>query len=642
MNRTDSFGQEDFLQENSIQNNIHALRIEALRDKMRRDGIDFWMIPTADFHASEYVAPFFRTREFYSGFTGSNGTLLVGLDEAGLWTDGRYFIQAEKELEGSGVTLFKMGEKGVPSIPDFLSDRLPQNGTLAFDGRIISAQEAEDLQKKLSGKAARFVTDKDPAEEIWSGRPPMPAGPVFVLNEEKLAGETAVSKLERLREKMALAGADYYVTGRLDDIMWLLNIRGTDVECNPVALSYLFVTPDCFVLFLQDTEVTDDLLPHLEAAGGKIRSYGGFEAYLRSYDFGDAKVMLDPRSFSCSLEKAVNAGKVFAPSPVEFFKAVKNETEIRNMRDCYTEDSAALTRFIYFLRRRAEKALRDGDEYLTDPIDSENVDGGDSLGAYLNEYSAAMRLDDERRKIRDFIELSFPTISAYGPNAAMMHYEATVRDHADLRPSGMYLVDSGGQYLRGTTDVTRTVALGPVTEEMIRHYTLTLAAQMTLQHAVFLHGCTGRNLDILSRSFLWNEGIDYKCGTGHGIGYLLNVHEGPQRISWQKPAEGAPEAVIEAGMVVSDEPGVYRENEYGIRIETILLCVEKEETADGRFMCFEPLTFVPLDRRLIDPSILQPQVLSYVNEYQEAVYQKISPFLSEKERAWLREETMPL
>ena len=633
---------ESILQENIEQENIHALRIAALREEMHRDGIDFWMIPTADFHASEYVAPYFQTREFFSGFTGSNGTLLVGLEEAGLWTDGRYFIQAEKELDGSGIVLYRMGEKGVPDIPQFLLDKIPGDGTLAFDGRIISVKEEKDLEKKLAAKNARFVIDRDPAEGIWTGRPGMPAGPVFVLHEEKLAGETAVSKLKRLRDQMEKAGAAYYVSSRLDDIMWLLNIRGMDVECNPVALSYLFVTKDSFSLFLREAEVTDDLLPHLEAAGGEVRSYERFEEFLRAYDYGDGKVMMDPRSFSCRLGRAVRAEKIYGSSPLEAFKAVKNETEIRNLRECYVDDSAALTRFIYFLRKRAEKALRDGDEYLTDPIDDENVDGSDSLGAYLNEYSAAMRLDGLRRQIRDFVELSFPTISAYGPNAAMMHYEATVRDHADLKPEGMYLVDSGGQYLRGTTDVTRTVALGPVTDDMIRHYTLTLAAQMELQHAVFLHGCTGRNLDILARSYFWKEGMDYKCGTGHGIGYLLNVHEGPQRISWQKPAEGAPEAVMEAGMIVSDEPGAYRENLYGIRIETILLCVEKEETPDGRFLCFEPLTFVPLDRRLIDKSILQPQMISWVNEYQEEVYRRIAPFLSEKERAWLREETLPL
>ncbi|MBO5565090.1 MAG: aminopeptidase P family protein [Lachnospiraceae bacterium] len=624
--------------------NVHPLRLNALREKMTAEGIDFFLIPTADFHQSEYVAPYFKTRAFFSGFTGSSGTLLVGRenDFAGLWTDGRYFTQAEKELTGSGVELFRMQEKDVPTIEEFLKDHLKEGGVLGFDGRCLSAKQAQTIKEKI-GHAVTFRSELDPADGIWTGRPARPAGPVLLLDEEKIAGETAVSKLQRLRAEMEKEGVAYFVSSKLDDIAWLLNIRGTDIECNPVVLSHIFVDKDGFALFLQDVDVDDRLPAHIEAAGGEIRSYDGFVSYLEGRDYPDGKVLLDRAGTSYQvadvLQKKTGDAEdaiVDKLSPLAHMKAIKNETEMKNARAAYLDDSVALTKFIYWMRMRAEKAARDGDEYLTDPIDTFAVDGEDSLGAYLNEYTAAMRLDDMRRQIPDFVELSFPTISAYGANAAMAHYEATQKDHADLKPSGMYLVDSGGQYLRGTTDVTRTIALGPVTEEMRRHYTLTLAGTLRLQNAVFLEGCTGRNLDILARMELWKDGVDYKHGTGHGIGALLNVHEGPQRISWQKMT---PDEEMKAGMIVSDEPGVYREGEYGIRIETILLTVNKCESADGKFLGFDALTYVPLDKRLIDRSLLPSDVLKMLDEYQQAVFEKLSPYLSEEERAWLKEET---
>ncbi|MBP3737157.1 MAG: aminopeptidase P family protein [Lachnospiraceae bacterium] len=620
--------------------NIYRERINALRQVMAEEGIDFYIIPTADFHLSEYVAPYFRVREFLSGFTGSNGTLLIGTDTADLWTDGRYFVQAEKELSGTGITLRRMGQQGVPTLEEHLEKTLPAEGTIGFDGRCVPLEEAKRLLQIAAKKGGKLKTDRDLAETIWTGRPAMPAGPVHQLDEERLAGEAASAKLTRLRAEMKKAGAQIFITSRLDEIMWLLNIRGTDVECNPVALSHLFVGPEHFVLFLQDTEIDESIPHHIASCGGEIRSYGSFYDYVAEYDYqADEKVLLDGHASSYRVYSALEDSRiVYARSPIENFKAVKNATEIRNIRSVYRDDSAALTRFLYFMHRRALSAKETGGEYVTDLIDSFSVDGEDSLGAYLNEYTAAMRLDDMRRQIPDFVELSFPTISAYGANAAMMHYEATARDHADIRPCGMYLVDSGGQYLRGTTDVTRTIAMGDVTQDMIRHYTLTAIGMLRLQNAVFLKGCTGRNLDILAREPLWRDGTDYKCGTGHGIGYFLNVHEGPQRISWQQTA--APEAKMEAGMIVSDEPGVYLEGQYGIRIENILLTVEKCTSMGDTFLSFEPLTYVPLDRALIDPALMNDEDRRFYNDYQASVRETILPYLTDEgERAWLAEIT---
>ena len=617
--------------------NLYQERLALLRDVMRENGIDFFMIPTADYHQSEYVADFFKTREFYSGFTGSNGTLLVSQDFAGLWTDGRYFIQAERELEGSGIVLMRMADPGVPDIGTYLSGHMPEGGVLGFDGRCVCAREGMELSALLAPKHVRLKTDLDPAEGIWQDRPALPCTKVFLLDETEYAGETVSSKLGRLRAELKKNGADCFVTGRLDEIMWLFNIRANDVECNPVALSYAVVTAECQALFLQRDSVTQELEEFAHRSGITLCAYEEILPFLRGMDQPE-KVLYDAAGLSYSLYAAVleRAGEektVQKDSPLQQMKAVKNPVEIRNIRSCYIEDSAALCRFIYRITRRAKKAAENAEQIPAPLLDEE--------GRPVTEYTAAMELDALRAQISDFVELSFPTIAGYGPNAAMMHYEADEENAAQLHAQGMYLVDSGGQYLRGTTDVTRTFALGPVTDEMKKHFTLTAVGNLQLQSAVFLSGCTGKNVDILSREPLWQIGIDYKCGTGHGIGYLLNVHEGPQNIRWRF-APGQKEAVLEEGMIVSDEPGVYLEGQYGIRIETILLVTKICENGDGTFLGFEPLTFVPIDRNLIDPAYLTPQTLRVLNEYHRMTWEKISPFLSEEEQEWLREQTAPI
>ena len=625
-------------------NTIIMERLEKLRRKMERLGIDYYLIPTADYHNSEYVAPYFQTRHYFCGFSGSNGTLVVGMEEAGLWTDGRYFIQAEKELTGTGVDLYREMEEGVPTVSEWLADRMKENGTLGFDGGCLNVRQVRNLKKKLAHKKVCFVSQYDPAEEIWTDRPALPSHPAFVLGEE-YSGESAESKLARVRAKMRQAGARVYVESKLDNLMWLFNLRGADVECTPVALSFGLVTMDRQVLFIQDSEVTGKVRAYADSIGLDLQPYGSVTAFLEDpavyqeaagadgtdaadHAQTDCRVLFDPGSLSIRLWNAVTRGREAAGiktgthydiekrSPVEDFKAAKNETELKNIRAAYRDDSAAVCRFLYWLHRHVENGT----------VDS------------LTEYTAAQKMDSLRTEISDFVDLSFGTISAYGPNAAMMHYSAKKDDCARLRPQGMLLVDCGGQYLRGTTDVTRTMALGPVTEDMRRHYTLTAVGNLQLLDAVFLYGCTGRNVDILARQPLWSTFVDYKCGTGHGIGYLLGVHEGPQNIRWRF-AEGMAEAVLEPGMIVSDEPGVYIEGEYGIRIETILEVVEAAKNGDGRFLRFSPLTLVPLDPSLIDPEYLTPQTRDVLNRYHTRVYAEIAPLLNEEERRWLRKQT---
>ena len=625
-------------------NTIIMERLEKLRRKMGRLGIDYYLIPTADYHNSEYVAPYFQTRHYFCGFSGSNGTLVVGMEEAGLWTDGRYFIQAEKELTGTGVDLYREMEEGVPTVSEWLADRMKENGTLGFDGGCLNVRQVRNLKKKLAHKKVRFVSQYDPAEEIWTDRPALPSHPAFVLGEE-YSGESAGSKLARVRANMRQAGARVYVESKLDNLMWLFNLRGADVECTPVALSFGLVTMDRQVLFIQDSEVTGKVRAYADSIGLDLQPYESVTAFLEDpavyqeaagadgtdaadHAQTDCRVLFDPGSLSIRLWNAVTRGREAAGiktgthydiekrSPVEDFKAAKNETELKNIRAAYRDDSAAVCRFLYWLHRHVENGT----------VDS------------LTEYTAAQKMDSLRTEISDFVDLSFGTISAYGPNAAMMHYSAKKDDCAKLRPQGMLLVDCGGQYLRGTTDVTRTMALGPVTEDMRRHYTLTAVGNLQLMDAVFLYGCTGRNVDILARQPLWSTFVDYKCGTGHGIGYLLGVHEGPQNIRWRF-AEGMAEAVLEPGMIVSDEPGVYIEGEYGIRIETILEVVEAAKNGDGRFLRFSPLTLVPLDPSLIDPEYLTPQTRDVLNRYHTRVYAEIAPLLNEEERRWLRKQT---
>ncbi len=600
-------------------------RLQILREKIQEAGVDFYMIPTADFHSSEYVNDYFKVREYFSNFTGSNGTLLVWQEGAGLWTDGRYFIQAEKELAGTEIDLFRMMEEGVPDIATFLSEQMVDGQVLGFDGRVISASEGKRYEEKFDakGKNIRIVYSMDLADSIWADRPAFPAGEVWVVSEE-LAGKSVAEKLSDVRAKLEEEGADSLFLTKLDDLMWLFNIRGCDVECNPVAMSYGYVTSDKAVLFIQESVLNQEVRAYLAKSNIEVQPYEEAGAYLEKLSAGQ-KILVDVRYCSYGFYKVLSKKHTIIEkhNPTELLKAVKNPIELENMRKIYLKDSVALTKFIYWLKTSMKSLFADGEK---------------QDGEVITEVSVAAKLEEFRREIPEFLDLSFPTIAGYGPNAAMMHYEATEESHAVLKPEGFLLVDSGGQYLGGTTDVTRTIALGPLTEEQKLHYTKVAQGMLQMTQAKWLYGCTGRNLDILARKPLWDIDLDYKCGTGHGVGYILNVHEGPHSLRWRY-AKGAAEAVLEAGMDVTNEPGVYVEGSHGIRIENVMVAQNLEKNEYGQFMGFETLTWVPLDWEAIDESCLSEEARWLLYAYQKQVFDKISPYLNEAERQWLKEET---
>ena len=597
-------------------------RLALLRNRMEEYGIDYYMMPTSDFHNSEYAADFFKVREYFSNFTGSNGTLVVAKEWAGMWTDGRYFIQAEREMEGTGITLYRMMNEGVPTINAYLRENMQNGQCLGFDGRVISAEIGEELEADLAEKSIRFRFDQDLAEEVWTDRPQLPCHDLYVLSDE-LCGKSFAQKTAEVRKQMQEYKTDAYLLCKLDDIMWLTNLRGNDVECNPVGLSYAFLTMDTFYLFVQPGEVTDKVHEYCAENEIVIKNYNDIIPFLQAYKY-NGKVLFDKRNVNYTTYRALTdhaeingCGVRDEKDPTAMMKAIKNERELRNIEEVYLRDSAALCKFIYWVKKNAGKIP-------------------------MTEYSAAMYLDDLRSRIPGFIELSFPTISAYGANAAMMHYEATKDVYSEIKPEGMLLVDSGATYMGGTTDVTRTIVLGKISPEIRKHFTAVAIGMLQLANCNFLQGCYGRNLDIMARQPVWNLNIDYKCGTGHGIGYMLNVHEGPQNIRWaMRP--GLEDAVLMPGMIVSDEPGVYIEGSHGIRTENILEVVAGEKNGDGQFLHFNQLTYAPIDLEAIDKNDMQPRDIEALNSYHEAVYTKIAPLIEEPEiREWLREQTQAI
>lgn len=594
-------------------------RVQALREQMQMENIHYYIVPTSDFHNSEYVNDYFKCREFLSGFTGSNGTLLVTGTEAYLWTDGRYFIQAAKELEGSNIQLMKMAVEGVPTLIEFLNSNVKEGECIGFDGRVVSCLFGMKLEKVVCEKKCTLKYDVDLATKLWKNRPTLPCEEIMILSDE-LTGMNTKSKLKLTRESMKKHGANLHILTKLDDLMWLFNIRGKDIPCNPVALSYGIITEDKAYLYLQPGSVSKNLEQYLTDNGIILREYSFFYEEVKEI-LGQAdewSVLLDKGEMNYTLyQLATGNSKIqWQKNPTQMLKAVKNDTELKHMRAVYIKDSVAVTRFIYHMKKQIKSGT----------------------GEQLTELSAAQYMDNLRKNTEGFLDLSFDTISAYKENAAMMHYSANEESNKKLEAEGFLLVDSGGQYLGGTTDVTRTIALGALTAEERRDFTLVAAGMLRLLNLKFLKGCTGRNLDIIARQPLWQVGRDYKCGTGHGIGYILNVHEGPQRISvsYQKDVEETP---FEEGMVVTDEPGVYVEGQYGIRTENVLVCKNGEKNSDGQFLEFENLTFVPIDLDAIDEKYLTKEDKEMLNAYHSQVYEKISPYLNEAESLWLREYT---
>lgn len=590
---------------------IRISRIEALRKEMKIKNIDYYIIPTSDFHNSEYVGDYFKIREWYSGFTGSNGTLLIGEDFAGLWTDGRYFVQAEKELEGSDIELFRLGDEGVPTIPEYIFKNASKGVRIGFDGRILRKFYVDRMLNCCQELEPVLVCDEDIAGRLWTDRPALSKEEVYVLPSE-YQGRTIAQKQELVCNKMKEERADFLFVSKLDDIMWFYNIRGADVECNPVALSYLYLTLDNKYLFTQKEAVSPLAAEYLAANDVVIKDYDEVFAFLEKETEGLVGIA-DVEETSYLAASVIQKRGCILPcaNPIEKIKAIKTDMEIEQMKHFYLEDSAAVCKFIYHMKKS---------------------------GIGMTEYEAAEYLDNLRAQISGFKGLSFPTISAYGANAAMMHYEADRENCARIEGKGFLLVDSGGQYLGATTDVTRTIVMGNLTEEEKKYFTLVAVGMLRLQNAVFLSGCTGRNLDILAREPLWELGMDYKCGTGHGVGFFLNVHEGPHSIRW-KYVKDIVETVLEEGMIVTDEPGVYLQDKMGIRTENVLLIKKKEQNIDGKFLTFEPLTYVPIDLEAIDTAYLEPSDIRKLNEYHALVFDKISPYLNKEEREWLRNVT---
>lgn len=585
-------------------------RINKLRELMDEKNIDFYIIPTSDPHQSEYLADYYQTRVWISGFTGSAGTVVVGKDKAILWTDGRYFIQADKELKGSEIELYKMGIPGYPSYSQWLKDQAGEASSIGFNGRIFPQSSREELEKQLAGKDIKFIDEYDLVGQIWEDRPAAPSSQVF-LHELQYTGKTAKEKIQDLRKEMEKKNASHFIIGSLDDIAWLYNIRARDVASNPVVISYGLVTQDQAWLFVDQEKINQKVRENLEENGIRIDDYNKVAKHIKAID-GDSSVFLDPNRINTWLFNAIpeECRIIKGTNITTELKGIKNPTEIENQRKAYIKDGVALVNFLYWL--------------------DENVGKID-----ITEVSAAEKLEEFRKEQEGFIEPSFSTIAAYKENAAMMHYSAEEgKSNYELKAEGMFLIDSGGQYYDGTTDITRTIVLGPITEEEKRDFTLTLKSHINLINARFLYGATGSSLDAIARYPLWQEGLDYKCGTGHGIGYLLNVHEGPHGMGFNRN-----QVTFEKGMIITIEPGVYKEGKHGIRIENVAVVDKDIETDSGQFMKFETISFVPIDLEAIDSQLLSPSEKDWLNNYHEEVYNKLSPYLGEEEKEWLRKET---
>ncbi|KIR03243.1 Xaa-Pro aminopeptidase [Lachnospiraceae bacterium TWA4] len=579
-------------------------RLKQLQLLMKKKCVSAYIIPTEDFHSSEYVGEYFKSRAFISGFTGSAGTLVVLRDEAALWTDGRYFLQAANELAGSGIKLMKSGQPGVPTIEEYLVSHLKEDDAIGFDGRTISSHFAEGLKEKMPQVA---FSGEDLVDEIWQDRPTISKQPVWELE----VGESRKEKIKRLYEELKSQGADVLVETSLENIAWLLNLRGKDVEFTPVFLAYLLVEQQKITLFVHDEILNSSIKEKLENDGITIASYNGMNALLRQLP-SKMKVIVDKASVNYQLTQSIPESVTILdrPSPIHLMKAKKNLVEMENIRKAHLKDGVAVTKFIYWLKNHAGQ---------------------------VTELEASDKIRELRSEQEGFIDLSFTSIIAYGPHGAIVHYHPEPESDVTIEAKGLLLADTGGHYKEGTTDITRTIVVGPVNEEEKRAFTLVLRGHLNLAAAKFLKGNCGANLDYLARGPLWENGLDYNHGTGHGVGYVLSVHEGPQRLHYDvKRSKNTP---FEEGMLITDEPGLYLTDKFGIRHENVLLCREGEKNDYGQFMYFENLTLVPFDREAIEPSLMTKEELCRLNNYHKRVYKEISPYLTDEEAKWLEEAT---
>ncbi|MDY4854942.1 MAG: aminopeptidase P family protein [Candidatus Ventricola sp.] len=589
-------------------------RLRAFRARMDEENMAVVIVPTADSHASEYLADYFKTRQWLSGFTGSAGTLVVGREEAALFTDGRYFIQAERQIAGTGITLMRSGTAGVPTVEQYVCSLAKAGESCGVDFSVISSHFAADMSDMLAGREIALRDTGDWFETLWTDRPVMPTDPVYLL-EEKYTGMSVSAKLAAIREVMAKAGADMHVVNVLDDIAWTLNVRGSDVHCTPVVMSYLLIGREDAIWFVDTQKVSESVREALFSEGVYLREYGEITAALEAIEPGTS-VMVDGRKMTASLCAALADTNIIQhENPAFRLKAIKNDVELDNLRAAHVKDGLAVTRLMYWLKQNAGKV----------PMD---------------ELSVTDRLLALRQEQEHFISTSFDTICAYRENAAMMHYKATEESSATIEAKDLLLIDSGAQYLEGTTDITRTFAMGEVDREQKEHFTAVLCGMLNLQNAKFLHGVTGIGLDILARGPMWDLGIDYRCGTGHGVGYLLSVHEGPNAFRWYKSPTRNEDTVMEAGMVTTDEPGIYIEGSHGIRIENELVCKKLEMNEYGQFMGFEAITCAPIDLDAVIPEQMTARQRGWLNAYHAFVLEKLEPLMAdEDERAWLRHAT---
>ena len=589
------------------------VRLEKLRALMEAHNMDAYYVPSSDFHDSEYVEDFFRCRAYVSGFTGSAGTLVVTKDFAGVWTDGRYFVQAKKELEGQDVELMKMGEEGVPTIDAFLAEKLPEGGVLGMDGRVVNTGIGRGFEKIVAKKNGSMAIRHDLVGEVWETRPELEAPVVWVLKEE-FSGESTQSKVARVRAEMEEKGADLHVISTLDDIAWLLNIRKETTDGNVLPTAHVLVAKDSLRLFINSSRCSDEVMAYFAENNIQVEKYE--DIYEAVAAVKEQKILLEPDKVNYALSSSIDASNVVieAMNPTSLMKAVKNPVEVENLRKCHIKDGVALTKFIYWIKQNVGKIE-------------------------LSETEAAEKLEEFRKAQEGYLGPSFSTISAYGANAAMCHYHATKENESMVEANGFYLVDSGGQYYDGTTDVTRTIVVGPATEEMKKHFTWVLMGTLRLANAKFLHGCRGMNLDYQARGALWQQGLDFNHGTGHGVGFLSSVHERPNGIRWKIVPERMDSCILDEGMFQSDEPGLYIEGSHGIRTENLLICHKAEKNMYGQFMNFETLTFTPIDLDGVDISVMEPSDVRMLNAYHKECYEKLSPYMTEEENEWLKEAT---
>lgn len=595
------------------------IKIGQLRDRMKELGIDAYLVPTADFHESEYVGEFFKCRHFLTGFNGTAGTAVITMDKAGLWTDGRYFVQAEEQLSGSEIKLYRMGEPEFPTLDEFLEEELPVDGCLGFDGRVVNSELGYGLQNLLQEKNVTINCSKDLVGEIWTSRPAMSCEPIWSL-DVKYAGKSTVEKLSDLRDAMKKNKAQIHLMTALDEIAWLFNLRGNDIVNNPVFLSYALITQDEAYLYVQkeaikeDTKMGKEVYAALAEAKIQVKEYAEFLQDVAALK--NEKILLERKKASFAVCESLDASCriIDEMNPCATMKAVKNATEIENMRRAHLKDGIAVTKFMYWLKH--------------------------TIGTCdMTEMTAAHKIEELRAEQGNYIEPSFVTIAAYKENAAMCHYHPSDEVCKKLKPEGLLLVDSGGQYLEGTTDITRTYALGPLTEKEKEYYTIVAAAMLKVSTMKFLHGCRGINLDYTIREAFWKRGLDFAHGTGHGVGYLSNVHERPNGLRWKVVPERQDSAVIEPGMICSDEPGLYFAGDFGTRTENLILCVEDEKNEYGQFLKFEFLTKAPIDLEALDTRFMDDADIERLNTYHKDVYETISPYMNDEEKEWLKHVT---